>query len=184
MKYTGEIMSFKVSPENALLGILMTGPKHGYELHSYMSARMNEFWQLSMSQIYALLKRLERKGYVLSRQEQQQNRPAKKTFSLTQTGEKRFLLWVQSPIQHVRDFRIEFMAKLFFIRELQLDLVNSLIDRQIEVLQQKRRGIEGSKEKITDPFENLLFSFKTAQSSAILKWLHECKRFVAETGSD
>ena len=55
-------MSFKVSPENALLGILMTGPKHGYELHSYMSARMNEFWQLSMSQIYALLKRLKREG--------------------------------------------------------------------------------------------------------------------------
>jgi len=177
-------MSFKVSPENALLGILMTGPKHGYELHGYMSDRMNEFWQLSMSQIYALLKRLEREGCIISRQERQENRPAKKIFSLTQTGEKRFLSWVQSPVQHVRDFRIEFMAKLFFIGELRLSLGNSLIDRQIEVLQQKRGGIEGSKEKITDPFENLLFSFKTAQSSAVLTWLHECKRFVAETGSD
>jgi len=177
-------MSFKVSPENALLGILMTGPKHGYELHGYMSDRMNEFWQLSMSQIYALLKRLEREGCIISRQERQENRPAKKVFSLTQTGEKRFLSWVQSPVQHVRDFRIEFMAKLFFIRELRLNLGDSLIDRQIEVLQQKRGGIEGSKEKMTDTFERLLFSFKTAQSSAVLKWLHECKRFVAETGAD
>ena len=177
-------MSFKVSPENALLGILMTGPKHGYELHGYMSDRMNEFWQLSMSQIYALLKRLEREGCVVSKQAWQENRPAKKIFSLTQTGKKRFLSWVQSPVQHVRDFRIEFMAKLFFIRELQLSLEDSLIDRQIEVLQKKTGEIEGSKEKINDPFENLLFSFKTAQSSAVLTWLHECKRFVAETGSD
>ena len=76
-------MSFKISAENALLGILMAGPKHGYELHGYMSARMNEFWQLSMSQIYALLKRLEREGFVVSKQEQQENRPARKTFSLT-----------------------------------------------------------------------------------------------------
>ena len=177
-------MSFKVSPENALLGILMTGPKHGYELQGYMSARMNEFWQLSMSQIYALLKRLEREGYIISRQEQQQNRPAKKTFSLTGTGKRRFLSWVQSPVQHVRDFRIEFMAKLFFIRELRLSLGNSLIDQQIVVLQKKRGGIEGSKEKMTDSFERLLFSFKTAQSSAVFTWLQECKRFVAKEGGD
>ena len=177
-------MSFKVSPENALLGILMTGPKHGYELHSYMSARMNEFWQLSMSQIYALLKRLEREGCIVSRQERQENRPAKRIFSLTQTGKRRFLSWVQSPVPHVRDFRIEFMAKLFFIRELHLRQGDSLIDRQIEVLQKKRGGIEGSKEKITDAFERLLFSFKTAQTSAVLKWLHECKRFLAKTGCD
>jgi len=177
-------MSFRVSPENALLGILMSGPKHGYELHGYMSARMNEFWQLSMSQIYALLKRLERDGCIISRQERQENRPAKKIFSLTETGKRRFLSWVQSPVQHVRDFRIEFMAKLFFIRELRLSLGDSLIDRQIEVLQKKRGGIEGSKEKIADPFESLLFSFKTTQSSAVLKWLRECKSFIAGTGGN
>jgi PadR family transcriptional regulator AphA len=175
-------MSFKVSPENALLGILMTGPKHGYELHGYMSARMNEFWHLSMSQIYALLKRLEREGCIISNQEWQENRPAKKIFSLTQTGKRRFLSWVQSPVEHVRDFRIEFMAKVFFIHELHLRQGNSLIDRQIEVLEQKRGGIEGSQEKSADPFERLLFSFKTAQSSAVLTWLRECKNFLAKTG--
>ena len=177
-------MSFRVSPENALLGILMTGPKHGYELHGYMSARMNEFWQLSMSQIYALLKRLENEGMVESKQEWQENRPAKKIFSLTQTGKRRFLSWVQSPVQHVRDFRIEFMAKLFFIRELQLRQGDSLVDRQIEVLQKKLGGIEGSKERITDGFERVLFSFKIAQTSAVLKWLHDSKHFLAKTGCD
>jgi len=177
-------VSFRVSPENALLGILMTGPKHGYELHAYMSARMNEFWQLSMSQVYALLKRLEREGCIISKQEWQESRPAKKIFSLTQTGKRRFLSWVQSPVQHVRDLRIEFMAKLFFIRELHLRQGDSLIDRQIEVLQKKLGGIEGSKEKIPDGFESLLFSFKTAQTSAVLKWLHECKGFLAKTGGD
>jgi DNA-binding PadR family transcriptional regulator len=48
-------MSFKLSPEYALLGVLMPGPKHGYEMHSYFSSNMDQFWRLSMSQIYALL---------------------------------------------------------------------------------------------------------------------------------
>ena len=50
-------MSFKAPLENALLGILMTGPNHGYELHGYMSAHMSVFWQLSMNQIYVLLRK-------------------------------------------------------------------------------------------------------------------------------
>jgi PadR family transcriptional regulator AphA len=173
-------MSYKVSPENALLGILMTGPKHGYEVHGYMSARMKEFWQLSMSQIYALLKRLEREGLVVSKQEQYENRPVRKTFSLTPAGKDRFLAWVGSPIRHVRDFRIEFMAKLFFIRELRLSQGDSLIEKQIQVLESKHKPIEASKEKSADRFEQLLFSFKTAQTAAVLKWLHECRQVLAK----
>jgi PadR family transcriptional regulator, regulatory protein AphA len=177
-------MSFKISAENALLGILMAGPKHGYELHGYMSARMNEFWQLSMSQIYALLKRLEREGFVVSKQEQQENRPVRKTFSLTRTGKERFLAWVESPVRHVRDIRIEFMAKLFFIREIRLRRGDSLIEQQIEVLEKKLKPIEASKEKSADSFEQLLFSFKTAQTAAVLKWLHECRQVLAKRGWD
>lgn len=48
-------MSFKLSPEYALLGVLMTDPKHGYEIHGYFSSKMNQFWHLSINQMYALL---------------------------------------------------------------------------------------------------------------------------------
>lgn len=173
-------MSFRVSPENALLGILMTGPKHGYELHAYMTTKMDQFWQLNMSQVYALLKRLENEVSVTSKQEWQENRPAKKIFTLTPRGKERFLHWVYSPVEHVRDFRIEFMAKLFFLRELQLHKRGSLIDSQIQLLQEKLRAIENSRERITDHFRGLLFSFKTAQTSAVLDWLKEYKASLSE----
>jgi DNA-binding PadR family transcriptional regulator len=87
-------MSFKLSPEYVLLGILMTGPKHGYEMHSYFSSHMDQFWRLSMSQIYALLKRMEKNGVVIPKAELQNNKPAKKIFSITQTGKEGFLNWV------------------------------------------------------------------------------------------
>jgi len=59
-------MSFKLEPDCVLLGILMNKPKHGYEMEVYLSSKMDQFWHLSMSQIYALLKRIEKAGLAVS----------------------------------------------------------------------------------------------------------------------
>ena len=48
-------MSFTSSPEYALLGVLMTDSKHDYGIHGYFSSKMNQFWHLSINQMYALL---------------------------------------------------------------------------------------------------------------------------------
>lgn len=178
MEYT-LTMSFKLSPEYALLGILMTRPKHGYEVHSEFSSKMSQFWHLNMSQAYALLKRMEKDGMVVSRELRQENRPAKKIFSVTREGKQRFQNWIYSPVKHVRDLRIELMAKLFFIRELNLKGGLDLIDKQIEVLQERFVEIKGSKEKITDEFQTLLYSFKMAQSTSALEWLKECRAYFS-----
>jgi PadR family transcriptional regulator AphA len=168
-------MSYKISAENALLGILMTGPKHGYELHGYVSTKMNQFWNLSMSQVYALLKRMENDGTVVSQEEWQGSRPPKKIFTLTSRGRERFLHWVFTPVEHVRDMRIEFMAKLFFVRTLSLKESRTLIDKQIAVLEEQLRAIERSEEKIIDEFQAVLYSFKASQTTAALEWLRQCK---------
>ncbi len=168
-------MSFKLSPEYALLGVLMTGPKHGYEMHSYFSSNMDQFWRLSMSQIYALLKRMEKNGLVISKGEWQNNRPAKKIFSITQTGKEGFLNWIYSPVNHVRNLRIEFMAKLFFMKELNLTSAPAMIDKQIDILQEKLHLLQPPKEKIMDEFQKALHSFKIAQTTSAINWLKECK---------
>ncbi len=164
-----------MSPEYALLGVLMAGPKHGYEVHSYFSFNMEQFWRLSMSQTYALLKRMEENGVVISKEEWQDNRPAKKIFYITQTGKEGFLKWVSSPVNHARNLRIEFMAKLFFIKELSLEGAPTIIDKQIEILQEKLHLIRRSQGKIMDEFQKALHSFKISQTVSAIDWLKECK---------
>ena len=170
-------MSFKLSPEYALLGILMTGPKHGYEMHSYFSSHMDQFWRLSMSQIYALLKRMEKNGAVISKAELQNNKPAKKIFSITQSGKEGFLNWIYSPVNHVRNLRIEFMAKLFFINELKLKRAADIIDKQIAILRETLHLLQHPKEKTMDEFQKALHSFKISQATSAIEWLKECKSF-------
>jgi PadR family transcriptional regulator AphA len=168
-------MSFKLSPEYALLGVLMAGPKHGYEVYHFFSSNMEQFWRLSMSQIYALLKRMEKDGVVISKEEHQDNRPAKKIFFITSSGKERLLDWVFSPVNHVRNLRIEFMAKLFFIHELNLSGVSTIIHRQMMILEEKLRLMRRSQEKRMDEFQKVLHSFKIAQTIAAMNWLRECK---------
>ena len=172
-------MSFKLSPEYALLGVLMTGPKRGYEVHSYFSSHMDQFWRLSMSQVYALLKRMEKNRMVISKEEWQDRRPAKKIFSITHIGEERFIKWVHSPVNHVRDLRIEFMAKLFFLKELNLMSASTIIDKQIEILQEKQYLKSHSKKKDMNEFQKTLHSFKIAQTTSAIEWLKECKAFLS-----
>jgi DNA-binding PadR family transcriptional regulator len=51
-----------VSPEYALLGFLIAGPSHGYDLHQRFRVELGQVWHLSQSQAYAILKRLEQHG--------------------------------------------------------------------------------------------------------------------------
>jgi hypothetical protein len=67
------------------------------------------------------------------------------------------------------------MAKLFFIKELKLKRATDIIDKQIEILQDKLHFIQPPKEKIMDEFQKALHSFKIAQTTSAIEWLKECK---------
>src|SRR5439155_25513658 len=94
-------------------------------------------WRLKQSQLYALLGRLEEAGYIENTIESQPARPARKIMRLTSSGREAFKRWVASPVEHGRDFRIEFLAKLFFARQEDTAASNALIDpvpRQCQAL--------------------------------------------------
>ncbi|MDY6861833.1 MAG: helix-turn-helix transcriptional regulator [Thermodesulfobacteriota bacterium] len=170
-------MNFKSAQGYALLGILMTGLKHGYDIHNYFCTHLNQFWYLGMSQIYALLKRMEKDGMVASTQKLQETRPPKRIFSITKKGKDSFVSWVQSPVEHIRDIRIEFMAKLFFIKRLKLDNGGDLISKQIDVCQKKIGLIEKRGDLDKDGFQIILLNFKIARIKATIEWLNQCKTF-------
>jgi DNA-binding PadR family transcriptional regulator len=173
-------MSLKSAPVYALLGILMTGSKHGYEIHSYFSLNLSQFWNLSMSQIYALLKRMGKEGMVNSIQKLQETRPPKRIFSITEKGKNSFLSWVQSPVEHIRDIRTEFMAKLFFIKKLKLDGGINLINKQNDICQKRIELIEKDRDLDKDDFQMILLYFKIAQINASIEWLNKCKTFYTK----
>jgi len=159
--------------EYVLLGSLFQGPKHGYEIMHFLDSALQSTWQVSSSQLYVLLKRLESQGLLKCSLKIQKTRPAKRVFTLTPVGKKGFLEWLRSPVEHVRDLRIEFIAKLFFFHRLSVKGGRDLIKIQIESLEELEKKFKKGRDKENDPFKKLVFGIKIITIEAWLKWLIE-----------
>ena len=167
------------STEYALLGALISGPKHGYEILQLLDNALNGAWRVSTSQLYTLLRRLEKQGLLRSSKRIQDTRPTKRIFALTPAARDLFFEWLNKPVEHVRDLRIEFLAKLFFFDRLSLQGGDVLIEAQIQSLKQFKKQITIRRKKETDPFRKLVLDFKTATVESWLGWLtHQAKPFI------
>jgi len=104
-----------VSPEFALLGFLIAGPSHGYDLHQRFVSELGQVWHLSQSQAYAILKRLENRGDISAQIMEQEKLPARQMLYLTETGRRRFFEWLELGIgKTARSIRLEFLTRLYF----------------------------------------------------------------------
>lgn len=107
--------SGNLSPEFALLGFLISGQSHGYDLHQKFTTELGHVWHLSQSQAYAILKRLETRGDISAHIVEQEKLPARQMLRITAQGRKRFFLWLELGIgTNARSIRLEFLTRLFF----------------------------------------------------------------------
>ena len=104
-----------LSPEFALLGFLYFQPLHGYDLHRRLAASLSGVWRVTQSQVYAILKRLERQDAIRAIRQQPGKRPVRACYQLTEAGRERFEGWLYRPTpSSARAIRVEFITRLFF----------------------------------------------------------------------
>ena len=166
-------MKSELPTKYILLGVLYSGPKHGYEIRRFLKNEMDSTWQVSTSQLYALLKRMEKDGRLNSEVEQQDALPSKRIFNITDSGEEVFLEWMRNPTEHVRDLRVEFMAKIFFYYRHSLEGATELIDKQIIYLNNTRYKITQKRLNEKNFYNRLVYSYR---EQTIETWLHWIKK--------
>ena len=161
------------SPQaHVILGLLMEGDQHGYDLYR---SELLQIWSIPMSQLYSLLKRLEKAGKIHVKRIIQENRPGKKVYSLTPEGRRSFLEWVQRPSEKIRNIRTEFLAKLSFVYRLHLDIGERLVEDQITVCTRRRKAL---RQRVcgVDPFEKVVQQYRFAMIDATIQWLGMCRK--------
>ncbi len=85
---------------------------------------------------------MEQAGLVAHERQAQEKRPDRKNFSLTPAGRKLFNHWVKAPVEHIRDLRLEFLAKIHFLEKSDRKSVEKLIEAQQEVCRDKLSRME------------------------------------------
>jgi len=179
-----------ISVEHALLGLLSVKPMHGYEIHGKLSgpAGLGLVWRVKQAHLYAILSRLEEKGYVSVTVLPQEGRPSRKVFHLTESGRQVYRAWLESPIMHAREFRLEFLAKLYCARLEGDDEVRNLIsiqrtacldwmEREDALAKEPEFAEEHEQRSV---YDGLVHEFRLGQIEAMITWLEECGRRTME----
>lgn len=173
--------------EYAILGLLHDGPLHGYALRKRVDEALTPFWTIATSQIYSALHSIQDKDLVNVEIQTQDAHPPRKVYLITQRGREEFNRWCRSPVHHLRDMRVEFLAKLYFLRRAEDKAAISLIDDQATFLERLRARVSQHRDLPTDDrtLANLASRFRAHQIAAAIEWLKECRhRLSQETEGD
>jgi len=76
--------------ELLLLGLLRRREMHGYQLSEFLETHLGMFFDLKKATAYNLLGKMEKVGWVTSREEKEGRRPVRRVFSITPEGESIF----------------------------------------------------------------------------------------------
>jgi DNA-binding PadR family transcriptional regulator len=169
--------------EYALLGFLRQQPMHAYEIHQTLlrAEALGLVWHIKQSLVYVMLERLEAEGYITAALEPQGSRPPRKILSLTPDGQEAFAHWLITPVAHGRDFRLEFLAKLYFASHDDPANTAGLIATQQAACRAWLVDLRAQADVLSDvrDYDWLVVQFRIGQIEAILAWLDICMTTMA-----
>lgn len=157
---------------------------HGYELRQRLKEGLGELWRIASSQLYNVLHQMESRDWIKPSLETASARPARTVYRVTPAGRRAFEAWVGQPVNHLRDMRVEFLAKVYFLRHRSSAAVSDLVEEQVEVLKrlevslERRRGIESDDET----FGEIAVSFRRKRVRSMIEWLEESRQQLVEIG--
>jgi len=174
MEYSEARQSTRGFPvEFAALGFLIEAPMHGYALRSRIEEGLGPLWQVASSQLYQVLHRLEEQGLVTQSAETPSAGPSKIVYHVTDGGSAAFWKWAQDPVHTMRTVRVEFAAKLYFLRRLRREAVLLLIDAQISALDSMKERVTSDQKKSSDDasLNTAWLTFQTSTLNNFHQWL-------------
>jgi DNA-binding PadR family transcriptional regulator len=170
-----------------LLGFLATGESWtGYDLKSVIDQSTANFWHAHHSQIYTTLHRMEEAGLVHSQIETQEDRPDKRVYSITETGQEDLASWLEHPLTGPTTVKDVLLVKLFFSQDrdnddllAELRLQRSLHEQRLNQYETETRAIiahgatSSPRHAKAAPYWEMTRRFGVAYEEMYLAWLEE-----------
>jgi PadR family transcriptional regulator, regulatory protein AphA len=167
-----------------ILGLLVRGPRSGYEIKAAVDRSTRFFWAASYGQIYPELRRLEDEGLVEG-EDAPNGRRARRVYRLTDAGREALEAWLLGPITTI-ELRDESLLRLFFADALQRE-------DALQLLEGRKRGHEeflavlreiDALPGVDPPFVDLVLRWGIAFNEWGIEWCEEqLQRLTAETAT-
>ena len=169
----------KLTPEPVFLGLLEAQTSYGYHLLDQFRSteQLGRIWNLSTSQLYATLKRLEREELIEGREESRPDAPMRTVYWLTERGRDELYRWLNEsdPAPSTRNIRTEFLSRLY-IAELLGQSSGPIIDAQRRACERYRDSLASQQDHPVGRITGLALDLRRREIDVILDWLETCRK--------
>lgn len=132
-----------------IMGLLMQGPSHGYDLKQTLEGELSPFIEISSAPLYYTLKKLEQEGLVTKWSAVSGRRPTKYIYNLTAKGQEEIKRLLLDNITYLHRPSLNLDISLYFFNILNpQDVIKTLRGRQRELrkikflLERQKRGLK------------------------------------------
>ncbi len=174
-------MAKRSKSHHAILGMLATGPKRGYDIKKEFERSAMFIWNESYGQIYPMLKKLVDKGFATMEVVARDDQPDIKIYTITEEGTRELERWLTLPAEP-HTVRNEAMLKVYFGAHATPAMTRTHITRlrdgvaaQHEEIEKQRKRIdeEMGEENPNARFWKLSLRYGEIMNEALKTWCDE-----------
>jgi DNA-binding PadR family transcriptional regulator len=147
--------------QDVILGFIYEEPMSGYDIKQIMENSVSYFFDASFGAIYPALRKMEKEGLVEKQVIQQDGKPNRNLFAITESGKEQFQQYLNSPINPTIT-RSDILIRIFFGRFTTKEKI--------------QRWLEEEREKSQAMFDNL------NRIAEMYPEMEQHKRFTLEFG--
>ncbi|KOG43597.1 PadR family transcriptional regulator [Streptomyces resistomycificus] len=137
-----------MSLKYAVLAALLEGEASGYELSKLFDASLANFWPATPQQLYRELERLAQDGLVEARVVQQERRPNKRLFTLTETGRQELGGFAAQPVRRPAALRDELLIKIQAMDGTDPEAARALVEERLSWARAKLARYERLRDRL------------------------------------
>ena len=163
----------------AVLGLLREAPSHGYDLQRSFSegTELGSVVRIEQASLYATLRELASRGLIDGEETREGARPPRTRYTLSSKGARALEAWLGTPVQRLREVRLDFLLKVYFARRDGPERVQLLVDAQIVACHRYLSSLE-TRAAVLSPesFAYLVNESRSSAARGTLEWLRAYRR--------
>lgn len=137
-----------------ILGIIQEHPINAYELIKVLSTfRIKDWYEIADSSVYATLKSLEKKNYIIGETQKSGNMPDKTVYSLTSSGKTELKKTIKNFIVHFDYDLVPFLIACFFVDVIGREDALSCLQERYDFLLKNSDGLKKQIQKLESDTE-------------------------------
>lgn len=164
------------SGEYLLLGLIRSKPIHAYDLHKHLieDEDLHLIWRFNQSQLYALLEKLDRAGYISATIAEGTTFPFRKVYTITDEGADLFENWLEEPVLNQHNLRRDFIMKLYFLLQGSVNEYRRIIQLQLNYCASRLEKQQANLAELSsdEVFQRAVYEFRAQTTLANINWLN------------